>query len=255
MKYFTIIILIIFTSCNSNQENGKQINKFKSVTHKNHNSSVSKNSKTDSLYTYTSEIFIDSLNIGEKGNCKIELFKNEVHNDFNVIVVIFYVKNKKKYKEKNTWILKNKYSYETISLMGLQPNISDFNNDKFNDINFISATAARGSNEVRRLFIYEPKKQELISIINSQDYPNMRYNKELNCIDAFLVHGTSTTVFAKISGDSLTTFANVKNSLDFHTVNLIDKNQNIKELYKVKSKGEYIRFKNFKPLIENTEEE
>ncbi|OFY90965.1 MAG: hypothetical protein A3K10_15245 [Bacteroidetes bacterium RIFCSPLOWO2_12_FULL_31_6] len=255
MKYYTIAILIIFTFCNSKQETEKQFDKLKSATHKHHNSSISKNSKTDSIYTYTSEIFIDSLNIGEKGNCKIEILKNEVNNDFNEIVVIFYVKNKKNNTKKNTWLVKNKYSYETLSLMGLQPNISDFNNDKFNDINFISATAARGSNEVRRLFIYEPKKQELIAIINSQDYPNMQYNKELNCIDAFLVHGTSTTVFAKISGDSLITFANVQNSLDFHTVNLIDKNQNIKELYKVKSKGEYIRFKNFKPLIINTEEE
>jgi len=256
MKFFTIIILTILISCNSKQETEKGIDKCKTVNHANNKTSISKNSKTDTLNTYTSETFIDSLSIGEKGKCKIELIKNEVNNDFNnkIIIINFYVKSKKLHKENKTWIIKNSYTYETNSYMEFKPNISDFNNDKFNDINFISATAARGSNEVRRLFIYEPKKQELISILNSQDYPNMLYNKELDCIDAFLIHGASTTVFAKISGDSLKTFANVQNSIDFHTINLIDKNGNQRELYKVKSKEDYIRFKNFKPLIEYTEE-
>lgn len=254
MKFFTIIVFTILISCNSKQETENTNDKYQTVKHTNKKVSISKNSKSDSLNTYTSEIFIDSLSIGEKGKCKIELIKNEVNYDYNKIIVNFYVKSKKPNKENKKWIIKNNYTYETNSLMGFKPNISDFNNDKFNDINFISATAATGSNEVRRLFIYEPKKQELISIVNSQDYPNMLYNKELDCIDAFLVHGTSTTVFAKILGDSLKTFANVQNCIDFHTINLIDKNGNQKELYKVKSKDAYIRFKNFKPLIEYTEE-
>ena len=257
MKFFTIIILTILISCNSKQETekGKGNDKYKTVNQTNKKTSISKNSKTDSLNNYISEIFIDSLSIGEKGKCKIELIKNEVNYYDSKIIINFYVKSKKPNKENKTWIIKNNYTYESNSLTGFKPNISDFNNDKFKDINFISATAARGSNEVRRLFIYEPKKQELISIVNSQDYPNMIYNKELDCIDAFLIHGTSTTVFAKISGDSLKTFANIQNSLDFHTINLIDKNGNERELYKVKSKGDYIRFKNFKPLIEYAEEE
>ena len=134
--------------------------------------------------------------------------------------------------------------------MEFEPNIADFNNDKFNDITFISATAVRGSNEVRRLFIYNNQKQELVSIVNSHDYPNMLYNNKLNCIDAFMIHGSATTVFAKLSGDSLKTFATVQNSEEYHTINLIDKNGNERTLYKVKSKGVFIRHKSFKPLIE-----
>jgi hypothetical protein len=32
----------------------------------------------------------------------------------------------------------NTYSYETTAMMGFEPVISDFNNDNFNDITFIS---------------------------------------------------------------------------------------------------------------------
>ena len=79
--------------------------------------------------------------------------------------------------------------------MGFEPNISDFNNDNFKDITFISGSAARGANEVRRLFIYDNQNRELISIVNSQNYPNMQYNKELNCIDAFIDRRNFYTFF------------------------------------------------------------
>ena len=250
MKFFTIIILTILISCNSKQEAEKGNDKYKTVNHTNKKASISKNSKTDSLNTYISEIFIDSLNIGERGKCKIELIKKEVNYDDSKIIINFYLKSKKPNKENKIWIIKNNYTYESNSLMGFKPYISDFNNDKFNDINFISATAARGSNEVRRLFIYEPKKQELISIVNSQDYPNMLYNKELDCIDSFIVTGTTTTLFAKILGDSLKTFAYVHNGMDFNTIYLVNNEGIEREFYKVKSEDIHIRHKNYKPLIE-----
>jgi hypothetical protein len=246
MKYFTIIFFIILISCNSKQE----IDSTKTVNHTNNDTSISKNIKADSLNTYVIETFIDSISIGEKGKCKIELIRNVVNNDYKKIIIKFYVKSKKPLKENKTWIIKNNYTYETNSFEELNPNISDFNNDKFNDINFISAQAVRDSNQVRRLFIYDPKKQELIAIVNSEDYPNMLYNKELDCIDAFFIHGTTTTEFAKISGDSLKTFASVDNCIDFQTISLIDKNGIKRELYKVKTKKVYVRHKNFKPLIE-----
>jgi hypothetical protein len=133
--------------------------------------------------------------------------------------------------------------------MDLNPNITDFNNDNFKDITFISTQAARSANEVRRLFIYDDYKRELTSIANSEDYPNMIYNKELNCIDAFLIHGGSSTVFAKIKGDSLIEFASVHN--DSHrTVYEIDEFGNEKLLRKDRIDPEdiYIRYSNYKPL-------
>jgi hypothetical protein len=75
------------------------------------------------------------------------------------------------------------------------------------------------------------------------------YNKKLNCIDAFLVHGGSTTVFLKIEKDSLREFASV-NLDDKINIQLIDKNGNRRYLIKNKKNtfDLYTRFKNFSPL-------
>ena len=249
MRFVQAIIFTILLSCNSKQETKKAVHKADTIEITNNKISLVDEQNVDTSKTEIIEIFIDSLNIGEKGKCKMELIKHRVYDD-NYVIIKFYIKGRNTIKDSETWMIQNNYSYETNAIMGLDPNISDFNNDNFNDITFISGTAARGANEVRRLFIYDDQKRELISIVNSQDYPNMLYNKELDCIDAFMVHGSSTTVFAKLSDDSLKTFATVQNSEDFHTINLIDQNGNERELYKVKSKGVYIRHKNFKPLIE-----
>ncbi|MBL7704216.1 MAG: hypothetical protein JNM21_01600 [Taibaiella sp.] len=134
--------------------------------------------------------------------------------------------------------------------MDLKPHIADFNNDSFMDITFISATAARGSNEVRRLFIYDAEEKKLVSIVNSENYPNMRYNKELDCIDAFLVYGGTSTVFTRIEGDSLKEFASVHND-QYRTVYEIDKSGKERQLSKdsITDPGEiYIRYINYKPL-------
>ncbi len=50
--------------------------------------------------------------------------------------------------------------------------LEDFNNDGIKDMTYVSAVAARGANEVRRLFIYDKKRDELVYIKNSEDYPN-----------------------------------------------------------------------------------
>lgn len=143
------------------------------------------NQNLDTAKTAIIEIFVDSLNIGVKGKCKVELIKHRVYDDVFVIIK-FYVKGRNTTKGTEHWMNTNTYSYETTAMMGFEPVISHFNNDNFNDITFISGTAARGANEVRRLFIYDNQNKNLVSIVNSEDYPNMLYNKKLDCIDAFL---------------------------------------------------------------------
>ena len=119
------------------------------------------------------------------------------------------------------------------------------------DITFISGTAARGANEVRRLFIYDDQNKELISIVNSEDYPNMLYNKELDCIDAFLVYGGCSTVFLNIEGDSLKQFASVELN-DGLTVSTYDQNGKQKIIKRDKTnKAGFVRYKNFRPLKES----
>lgn len=245
MKNFSFIILIFFFSCNSNQETKKQSSEIDTTEISSSKSILVGDNKADTSKTEILETFIDSLNIGEKGKCKIELIKHQVNED-NFIIIKFYRKGQK------TWYIQNTYFYETNSLMEFQPVISDYNNDSFNDITFISGSAARGANEVRRLFIYDNINQELVSIVNSQDFPNMQYNKELDCIDAFLVHGGSSTVFARIKKDSLIEFASVHNDNN-RTVYEIDKFGKERLLRKdtiIDIENVYVRYSNYKPLKE-----
>ncbi len=240
--------MIILLSCNTKQGAEKSIAKTENIETSETENSFLDTTKEDTLKTEIIETFVDSLNIGEKGKCKIELIKHRVYDD-NYVIIKFYIKGP------NTWYIQNTYSYETNALMEFQPNISDFNNDKFNDITFISGTAARGANEVRRLFIYEVQNREIISIVNSQDFPNMMYNKELDCIDAFLVHGGSSTVFARLKGDSLIEFASVHNDNN-RTVYEIDKFGREKLLRKdtiINNENVYVRYRNYKPLKEYIE--
>jgi hypothetical protein len=237
MKFLTIVFLTILLSCNSNQETKNK----ETIALVQQNESVA---PTEILETY-----VDSINIGKKGKCKVELIKHRVYDDIYVIIK-FFIKGRNTTKDPETWMNQNNYCYETTPIMGLEPNLSDFNNDNFNDITIISGIAARGANEVRRLFIYDDKKQELISMVNSQDYPNMLYNKELQCIDAFLVYGGSSTVYLRVKGDSLKEFASVE-AFEGLTVREYDKNGKEKIIYQdTSNKAAYIRFKTYKPLKE-----
>lgn len=242
MKLIIIILFIYVSSCSSRPDYGDGVinTVFDTI-----GSTVQHD--MDISNTEILETFVDSLNIGQKGKNKIELIKHRVFDDTFVIVKFFI-------KRPDRWFLQNTYLYECNALMGLEPDISDFNNDSFNDLTFISLQAARGANEVRRLFVYDDYKIELTSIVNSEDYPSMLYNKEMDCIDAFLIHGGSSTVFARIKGDSLKEFASVHN--DSHrTIYEIDEFENEKLLSKVKISPEnvYVRYLNYKPLKEYKE--
>lgn len=244
MRQIPFLILTILLSCNSKQETGKQIHKTDTTEIAKSKMSSVENQIAD---TEIIEIFVDSLNIGVKGKCKVELIKHRVYED-NFVIIKFYVKGRNTTKDPETWMSANTYCYETNAMMGFAPNISDFNNDNLNDITFISGNAARGANEVRRLFIYDNQKQELISMVNSQDYPNMLYNRELDCIDAFIVYGGCSTVFLNIEGDSLKVFARVE-LFDGLTVATYDKNGKEKIIMEDKTNdAAYIRYKSYNPL-------
>lgn len=249
MRQFPFLILIVLFSCNSNQETKRQIDKVETKEIAKSEISSVDNQNGDSVDTEIIGIFVDSLNVGEKGKCKVELIKHRVFND-NFVIIKFYIKGRYTIKDSETWMSTNTYCYETNAMIGFEPNILDFNNDNFNDLTFISGSAARGANEVRRLFIYDNQEQKLISIVNSQDYPNMLFNKELDCIDAFLVYGGCSTVFLNIEGDSLKKFASVELS-DGLTVRTYDKKGKAKIIKKDKTnEAGYIRYKNFNPLKE-----
>lgn len=249
MKFLTIIFLTTLFSCNSKKETKNSIDKVDSIKIANKGNIAVDEQNGSTSTTEILETYVDSLNIGRKGKCKIELIKHRVYDDIYVIIK-FFIKGRNTTKDPETWMTQNSYCYETTAIMSFEPNLSDFNNDNFNDFTFVSGTAARGANEVRRLFIYDDKKQELISMVNSQDYPNMLYNKELQCVDAFLVYGGSSTVFLRIKGDSLKEFASVE-AFEGITVREFDKNGKEKIIYQdTANKASYIRYRTYKPLKE-----
>ena len=226
MKTLFVLFISLFThlSSKANSFKGKHIRRYDS--------------------TELKEFFVDSVNVGRKKYNKIELAQYSV-SDSNYVIIKFYSRLKNK-----TWKLKQTFSFEKDDVLSLDTELSDFNNDGFKDMTYISNIAARGANQVRRLFIYSNILDKLVYMKNSEDYPNMLYNKNLNCIDAFLVYGGSSTVFLNIKSDSLVEFAGV--DLDDHiTVYEIDKSGKriIKKKQKNKDEWYYVRFKSYRPLV------
>lgn len=200
------------------------------------------------------ETFEDSLKIGRKGKNKLttKLYRSKG----GVYGWTFYINIEFFSHQKDNWVLRNQFEFEKDGLSDIDPKLSDFNNDSLLDFNYKAITAARGANNVRRLFIYSVQGDSLIVIKNSPMYPNMVYNEELDCIDAQLFHGCSSQVFLKIEGDSLRELAWI--NFDYpngYSVTEIDELGNEKEIERDTSNqyGCVTRFVNYNPLIEYTE--
>ncbi len=236
MKIHFGLIFFCLLSCQNQQD--------KSIASNNLDTSLKKTTETTQEDTVQlEEIFIDSLTIGRKKFNKVEVLKYR-GTDSNYVDIKFYT------KKTATWKLNQKIHFLKDGITGCDTKFSDFNNDGLNDMTIESSVAARGANEVRRLFIYDKSVDKLIEIKNSENYPNMLYNKSLNCIDAFLVYGGSSTVFLRISNDSLIEFASVE-AMNGVTVREFDKNGKEKIIFQdTTNKADYIRFKTYKPLKE-----
>ncbi|KOS07083.1 hypothetical protein AM493_14350 [Flavobacterium akiainvivens] len=194
---------------------------------------------------YVSEQYADSTQIGIKGKNKVEL-KVITSPDTMYADIRFYAKENQKWIEKQhlTW------PYEATAC---NPKYADFNNDGHNDFTFKTINTARGGNDARILFMYNKQSGLLKPIKNSDNYSNLHYNNRLNCIDAWALHGGTTTSFLSIDADTLHLFASVNvfdGQLEVHRYN-----KNGKEtLIQQKAYNEdFPRFKNFDPLEEYTE--
>lgn len=189
------------------------------------------------------ERFVDSLHIGRRHHNKVEVSQS-LEDDGIYVVIQFYA------KAGTRWSLKQQIRFRKGGDIDCEPHISDFNHDGYKDLTCISMEAARGANEVRRLYIYSKEKDRLVYMKNSEKYPNMQYNPYLNCIDAWLVYGGCCTVFLRVSGDRLREFASVEIYDGLLTVSENDKYGNEKVIRRMKiDKGDMARFKCYKPLI------
>lgn len=201
--------------------------------------------KIDTTKTILEEAFIDSTQVGTKG--KFKLTVNQFRTDDSTYVEINLFE-----KRNNKWIIQQNLEYLKDGVTNCEPELNDFNNDGFNDLTFKSSVAARGANEIRELLIFNPSKKKFILMKNSDNYPNLQYNELLNCVDAWLVYGGSSTVFLKIEKDSLREFAGVSLDNDNREIYIIDKKGKRKTVKKeiVKDLEVYTRYKNYNPLTE-----
>ena len=185
---------------------------------------------------------VDTINFGIKNKNKIEVYR--IATEQNVFVKIYLY-------EKNTiqWKLKDSLIVEGEGVNDLNLEISDFNNDKYNDIIFTSGMAARGGNVVQTLILFSKENKKLKLIKNSTNFPNLMYNEKLDCIDALILTGGQTTYFLKITNDSLKEFANVDQRDGRIISKVLDKNGKWKEIIDIKDIPDgFDRFINFNPI-------
>jgi hypothetical protein len=189
------------------------------------------------------EQFSDDQRIGRRGKNKIEIECFSL-DDNRFAEMKFYTRS-----EYGAWFEVQSFRFDKDGVTDCDPVVEDFNNDGFKDFTYQSIVAARGANEVRKLFIYDKDRDELIYIRNSEDYPNMVYNKRLHCIDAWLFHAATTTVFLKIDGDELKEFATVNTGLEL-IAEVVDKDGKSRVISrkKMKEADVYTRYIDFKPV-------
>ncbi|MDW9382902.1 XAC2610-related protein [Chryseobacterium sp. JV558] len=218
--------------------------------------SCSGNPKPDKEGYFSEEKFVDSLNAGTKGKTKVEFEKYRHTGNGDVFVSINFYKSKKKWvkgqeTDVDLWFLTNSFKFDKDGITGLDVQISDFNNDGFNDVTYQSGVAGRGGNIVMTLFVYNPKNKDFIHIKNSDNYPNLSFNSKLNCINSLILTGSTTTAFLKIKKDSLYEFARVDVS-DKIVVEEKDSTGKFKiieeKLFKGNDEDFYKTFRNYKPL-------
>ncbi len=195
------------------------------------------------------EEFIDSVNIGRKGSHK--LYIQKIATDSMVIAKVqLFEKTGQRWNQTQEIITKSNL------ISGLNVKLSDFNNDGFKDLTFSSIIAVRGANEVNHLLIFDKKTRQLRMIHNANQFPNIRYNKELDCVDSWTVTAGTTTSFLKIEKDSLREFAYVSLSHGIRTIATFDRKGNRTSFKETPMNNEahYIRFSNYNPLKELKEE-
>lgn len=186
--------------------------------------------------------FIDSLKIGIPGQYKLEI-KQVLYLAENSFVHFKLFR-----KNKGLWTTIQSYDAQKDPISPLDVIISDYNGDGLKDLSFRSATAARSANEVRSLFIFN--KNHLDTVKNATDFPNLKYNNELKCIDSWMVHGGCTTVFLTLKNDSLIEFASVNIYDTLLTVSEVNKKgiDTILLERRILPDEDFTRFINYKPL-------
>jgi hypothetical protein len=191
------------------------------------------------------EAFADSTKIAKPGNYKIEILQKTIDTSTTVTFSLFQ-------KNGNHWNNVQIFNLKKDCSVPMLTEIKDFNNDGYNDLTIHYSTAARGANDIRKLFIFLKNKNKFIEVKNSDQYPNLFYNNKLNCICALSVYSGFTTHFLQLKKDSLAEFAKV-DCVDGEVQSYLVKNDKQILLKSKKYDGEndfMITFSNYDPIEE-----
>lgn len=221
--------LFIVISCSTKNSNRAQ--ETKSISH-----------QQQKFVTIT--VFVDSTKVAIPKISKVWLANVVIDDSIPKAYVHFYS------KENNTWKLT--YSFEDEHWSGdvIEPETVDFNNDGYKDFKYLKGTGGRGGNGIYNLFIYDKKGDSLIYVVNSNEYPNLYYNKETNSINSYILTGGNETVFMRLDSNKLTPFASIDQYDKQITVTEYDKNGKSKVIKTdtTNQYEEFAKFTNYKPL-------
>lgn len=226
---YSCLFLFIIYSCST--KNSDEAQKTKFISHN--------RQKFDTI-----TVFVDSTKIAIPKSSKVWLANIVIDDSIPKAFVHFSS------KKNNTW--KMTYSFEDEHWSGdvIEPETTDFNNDGYKDFKYLKGTGARGGNGIYNLFIYDKKGDSLIYVVNSNEYPNLYYNKETNSINSYILTGGNETVFMRLDSNRLTPFASIDQYDKSVTVTVYDLNGK-PTIIKKDTTGRYVefaRFTNYKPL-------
>ncbi|MBK7413500.1 MAG: hypothetical protein IPI29_13185 [Ignavibacteria bacterium] len=161
-------------------------------------------------------MFLDSTSFGRKGQCKIEVVRACMEYR-SITRVRLYVKDGARWQQRDSC------SFESDDCPSLAASITDFNGDKLNDLVFQSRLAGRGANELQQLVVYNDTAQRLTVIVNSDEYPNLRYFSELDYLEAYRFYSGYSTEYLRVDADSLKLYARMETDDGVETVSTFDK--------------------------------
>ena len=191
------------------------------------------------------EYFSDSKTVIKPNQYKLNISQKNNKNESIVNFELFKKSGQK-------WAKIQTGNFKKQAYFGLYVSTdTDLNNDGYSDVKISFAQAGRGSNEINKLLIFNPKTQKLVEIVNSQDYPNLHYNEKRNCVNSYSFSGGNSTYFLKINNNRLQEFARVDFANDTVSSYKIKNNEEIllkKKPYKSNDAG--IFFSDFDPIEE-----
>ena len=133
----------------------------------------------------------------------------------------------------------------------LLPELIDINGDSFMDLSFINEQTARGSNELRAFYLFDPKGDSL-KLLKGNIPPYLSYDTSYNRLSSISFAGSMYQSFHKIVNDSLIDIAHINNG-SVREVKYVSNGKWILKKYPMVDQGPYFdgftSFDNFNPLM------